>query len=111
MRTSNFLLSAVLALGLLGCGNAIPKEKAAYVGHWQGKGLDLDIAATGKVVYKREPSDSKNPTEADLKGFTGNNMEIGSGPITTTFVVSLPPHQVDGAWKMTVDGIELTKAP
>lgn len=27
----------------------------------------------------------------------------------TTFVVSTPPHQINGKWKMTVDGAVLTK--
>jgi hypothetical protein len=30
--------------------------------------------------------------------------------MTTTFDVSKPPHQApDGSWKMTVDGLELTR--
>ena len=32
-----------------------------------------------------------------------------SKPFSTTFVVSQPPRLVDGAWKMTVDGVELTR--
>jgi hypothetical protein len=30
--------------------------------------------------------------------------------VRSTFVVSKPPHRAGGKWKMTVDGVELTKS-
>lgn len=47
--------------------------------------------------------------DAPLKEFQGDNFVVGVGPIATTFVVSARPHQDGSAWKMTVDGVELTK--
>jgi hypothetical protein len=45
-----------------------------------------------------------------LKEFTGDDFSVGIGPMTTTFDVSKPPHQdKDGSWRMTVDGLELTR--
>jgi len=44
-----------------------------------------------------------------LKDFDGDNFSAGIGPMSTTFVVSKPPYQDKGRWKMVVDGVELTK--
>jgi hypothetical protein len=49
------------------------------------------------------------PSKGPLNGFEGNNVVVGIGPISTTFMVSVPPHQEGGDWKMTVDGVELTR--
>ena len=45
-----------------------------------------------------------------LKKFDGDDFIVGVGPIETAFKVSAVPHQEDGVWKMTVDGVELSKA-
>jgi hypothetical protein len=34
---------------------------------------------------------------------------VGALGINTIFVVSKPPHEENGVWKMTVDEVELTK--
>jgi hypothetical protein len=112
MRVSTrFLVPAAMAVFLSGCDNSIPKGKEAFVGHWQGPGLDLEIASTGKVKYKFDKGENRGPVETDLQAFHGDDMEVGSGPITTTLKVSAAPHQDGGAWKMTVDGIEVSRQP
>jgi hypothetical protein len=52
---------------------------------------------------------SVTDVEGPLKGFSGDNFDVGVGPMRTTFLVDQPPHQVGEKWQMTVDGVELTK--
>ncbi|MEK8035003.1 hypothetical protein AACH06_29660 [Ideonella sp. DXS29W] len=101
----------VLALGfaLLACAKPIPKEKAAYVGEWHGTAMALLITQDGSVAYRRLEGGVNKSIDAPLKEFQGDNFVVGIGPMSTTFVVSVPPHADGDAWKMTVDGVELTK--
>ncbi len=69
----------------------------------------LLITQDGSVHYKRLKAGASTSVEGPLKGFDGNNFEVGIGPMSTTFIVSKPPYQEGGKWKMVVDGIELTK--
>ncbi|MCC2957922.1 hypothetical protein LK542_20080 [Massilia sp. IC2-477] len=106
------LASLILAAGLL-AGSAwaapVPADKMAYVGNWQGKDMQLSLSKEGKVEYKRgRPNDQVN-LSIDLQRFKGNHFEAGVSFVTTTFVVSKPPHREGGKWKMTVDGVELTR--
>jgi hypothetical protein len=104
-------LSVALALvaSLLGCGKPVPPERVAYVGEWQEKTMYLLITQDGSVRYKRLKGGGTTSVEGPLKGFTGNNFEVGLGPMATTFVVSKPPYQDGDKWKMVVDEVELVK--
>ncbi len=103
------ILTALLVLGLWGCGKPVPSEKAAYVGQWSGLAMAILITQDGSVAYRRLKGGVSKSIDGPLKGFEGNNFIVGVGPISTTFIVSAPPHLDGDAWKMTVDGIELTK--
>lgn len=105
--------SLVLAVGLISSAAAwadpVPADKMAYVGNWQGKDMQLSLSKEGKVEYKRgRPNDQVN-LSIDLKGFKGNDFEAGVAFVRTTFKVGKPPHREDGKWKMTVDGVELSR--
>ena len=85
-------------------------DKQAYVGTWESATTSLLIDAGGRVIYKHRPSPSTSKSlDAPIKAYEGNDFIVGVGPLTTRFVVSAPPHQVEGSWKMTVDGQELTR--
>lgn len=99
----------LLFLLLIACSNPLPPEKMNYVGEWQGIGMDLVITADGSVGYERYQEGSKTEINAPLQAFDGNNFIVGVGFISTTFEVSKPPYQDDGIWRMTVDGVELTR--
>lgn len=58
--------------------------------------------------YRQEGPFDKS-IDGPLKQFEGDNFVVGVGPISTTFLVTAPPHQDGGQWKMTVDGVELTR--
>lgn len=102
-------LVAALALTLTACGKPVPPEKAAYVGEWQDKTMYLLITQDGSVRYKRLKGGGTTSVEGPLKGFQGNDFEVGVGPMSTTFVVSKPPYEEDGHWKMVVDEVALTR--
>ena len=109
MKAPSLLILSALLATLVGCGVPVPAEKAAYVGEWQEKAMYLLITQDGSVRYKRLQGGASTSVEGPLKGFVGDNFDVGVGPMKTTFVVSKPPHQEGDKWRMTVDGVELTK--
>jgi hypothetical protein len=109
MRACRTVALFVFALLLAACGVAVPADKAAYVGQWNAEGMSLLITRDGSIQYNRLRKGAKTSINGPLKGFVGEDFEVGIGPMTTTFKVATPPHQVDGQWRMTVDGVELTR--
>ena len=109
MRCAKTLIPILLAVLLAACGVAVPAEKAAYVGEWKSEGMSLLITRDGSIRYQRMRKGASTSINAPLKAFRGDDFDVGIGPMTTTFTVSSPPRQVDGIWKMTVDGVELTR--
>jgi hypothetical protein len=109
MRLFQPVLAMLLAASLAGCAKPLPAEKSAYAGQWSGTAVELLITPDGRVDYNRVSGTGNTSLKAPIKEFAGDNMVVGVGPMATTFVVSVPPHQVGDAWKMTVDGVELTK--
>jgi hypothetical protein len=69
----------------------------------------LLITADGSIRYRRLRGGATTSIEGPLKGFAGDNFDVGVGPFSTTFVVSKPPFDEGGEWKMVVDGVELTR--
>jgi len=103
-----FLLAGFLVLA--GCAKPLPPERGAYAGEWQSSTMGLLITRDGHVAYKRLVGTNGSKTvSGPIQSFEGNNFSVGVGPIQTTFVVSVPPHEVGGRWMMTVDGVELTR--
>lgn len=105
------ILTAATALLLAtACKGAdVPADKAAYVGQWRGNDMLFELTATGMVHSKRHRSGGSTEINLPLKAFEGPNVTVGIGPASTTFEVSTPPHQVDGKWMMTVDGVEVSR--
>lgn len=87
----------------------VPAAKAAYVGEWLGEKMRLKIHQNGQVEYKRDRPGKNLDLQVDLQGFDGDNFDVGTSFLRSTFVVGKPPHREKGKWKMTVDGVELTR--
>jgi len=102
------VLSMALAL-LAACSEPVPHAKASYVGQWQGGTMALEIRRDGYVHYARRSENGTTTINAPIQRFEGDNFVVGIGPLGTTFVVSKPPHLDGATWKMTVDGVELTR--
>jgi hypothetical protein len=109
MRSLKLICLSAVLLILAACAQPVPPEKAAYVGLWKAQTMSLLITQDGSVVYKRIKGGVTTSINAPLQSFHGNDFDVGLGSMKTTFVVSVPPHQVKGKWKMTVDGVRLTK--
>ena len=110
MRRCRIPVLAVLLVLLAACGIEVPQGKAEYVGRWEADGMSLLILGDGSVSYKRLRKGASIKIDGPLHAFHGDDFEVGIGPMTTTFRVSSPPRRIDGAWRMTVDGVELTRA-
>lgn len=105
----NLIIALLIPILLSGCGIPVPEDKRHYVGEWQGQGMYLLILQDGSVNYKRLKGGATVTITGPIKEFQGNNFIIGFALLKTTFVVSKPPSEVDGMWKMVVDGVALTK--
>lgn len=111
MRLIRILILLALIGCLFGCAEAVPPEKSAYVGEWTQpkQGMYLLITQDGSVRYERLKSGATVSLDGPLKGFDGDNFEVGIGLLAKTFVVSKPPYQEGDQWKMVVDEVELVK--
>ncbi|HEY0062814.1 MAG TPA: hypothetical protein VGC21_11880 [Telluria sp.] len=115
MRVSRLLALLMIVVALVGCAKPLTPEHAAYAGQWRAEGISLEIAQEGTIAYRKveKTADNVNHStsiDAPIKAFVGNGFTVGVGPIETTFVVQVPPHKDGEVWKMTVDGVELTKS-
>jgi hypothetical protein len=102
-------MAGLLASLLVACAKPLPEGKTTYAGEWQGGPISLVITSEGRAVYNRREGNMSKSIDAPIKEFKGDNFVVGVGFMSTEFVVSAPPHEEEGAWKMTVDGIELTR--
>ena len=103
-----FILFTLASCGLKGI--KVPDDKKDYVGFWTSGEMTLMISESGRVSYKRQSGGSSKEINAPIQKFEGNNFVVGALGINTTFVVSETPHKDStGLWKMTVDGVEITR--
>jgi hypothetical protein len=64
--------------------------------------MRLVITPAGYCEYsRRREGGSSTEINAPIQRFEGDNIVVGIGLFTTTFVVSKPPHLDGGQWKMT----------
>ncbi len=110
MRLRPALTVALCAL-VAACGIAVPDDKSDYIGEWRAPDMGLYISRDGRVEYWRKQGLAKTSVEGPLQSFEGDDVTVGVSVMTTTFDVTVPPHEVDGEWTMTVDGVRLTRVP
>jgi hypothetical protein len=100
------LASAVVVAA---CAKPVPPEQKDFIGLWEAPEMRLLITADGSLDYKRIKGGGSTSINAPIQEFTANGFSAGLGPLKTDFKVSQRPHAVDGVWRMTVDGVELTR--
>lgn len=108
-KMQRVIVGGLLALLLGACAKPLPAERAPYVGVWRGGPMVLVIVADGRVAYRRKDGGASTSVNAPLKEFKGDSFVVGVGFMSTEFAVSSAPHEANGVWQMTVDGIEVTK--
>lgn len=99
----------MLLLALAACAQPVPVDRRDYIGHWQGDGVLLVIRADGHADYARVREGRRTSIEGPAHSFTQRGFKIGIGPLSAGFKVQSPPTAVDGVWRMTVDGVVLTR--
>lgn len=110
MRRIALAFVASCALLLAACSDPLPQGRLGYAGEWRAPGVYLLVTPEGRVDYQRRRGTGNVSIQAPIKAFEGDNFVVGIGPFTTTFVVSQPPRMgEDGKWRMTIDGVELTR--
>lgn len=89
---------------------AMTTYKATFVGDWEGDGMSLSIGADDRVEYSRKTGGvEKSLKGASVKEFRRESFDVSLLGIKTTFKIDKPPAEVDGQWKMTIDGAELVR--
>ena len=96
-------------LWLVACAQPVPADYTNYIGHWRGDGTLLVIRADGHADYERVQGKTRVSIEGSCHSFTEDGFKIGIGLLSAAFEVTRPPQRVDGRWRMTVDGVELTR--
>lgn len=102
-------LLVVPALLALGCTQPVPVDHADYIGHWRGEGVLLVIAASGQADYSRIRGSKRTSIEGPAHSFSTDGFRIGIGPLSASFKVQSPPRETPEGWRMTVDGVELSR--
>jgi len=88
----------------------IKERQQKFIGHWKGKDMLLEISESGAVKYERGAEGGmKKSVTAGITDFQEDHFKVGLMGITTTFRIDKPPAETDHGWKMTIDGVELTR--
>ena len=103
-------LAAFALLALAACGKPVPEEHRDMVGLWESPEMHLLITADGHVDYKRKKSTGDVALNAPLQEMRRDGFTAGMGPLKTDFKINERPHEIDGDWWMTVDGMPLRRA-
>lgn len=82
---------------------------AAVMASCFGSPIELTITPDGSVDYKRLEGGIKRSVTAPIRAFRRDGFEVGALGLNTTFRIDRPPHEENGVWKMTIDGVELTR--
>ena len=105
-----FMMALATLLVLAACAEPLPPDKSSYAGSWRSPAMSVVITQEGRVAYKRRiGTNTSKSVSGPLNSFEGDNFIVGFWPFKIAFEVSTPPHEDNGRWKMTVDGVELTR--
>lgn len=86
-----------------------PARLSDIVGAWQSDTVTLVIYADGMMEHERHENGANTSFNAPILEWTEGAFTAGIGPIKQTFVINIPPEEVDGVWTMTVNNNVLTR--
>lgn len=108
--TLGVLIGLLLILCLVACSDTVSQDLGEYVGEWTSPQMYLLVTPGGTVKYKRLKQGRRVSLTGSLKGFKGDDFIVGYWLFSTTFEVSVPPHEENGEWHMVVDGVDLVRS-
>lgn len=114
LRWATFSFTSMVVWALFGVGSplsssSVPTDKEAYVGHWSGMGVELEMTSEGQVKYVTRRGPTSKSSLAQLRRFEGDDFEAGVWVLAQDFKVSEPPAYRNGEWTMTVNGVRLLR--
>ncbi len=110
MGKLKYLIFSIMVFIFVGCsGIDIPQDKLAYIGSWKGNGMTLLVLGDGSISYKRLENGINKSIDGPIKEFIEDDFVVKVLFLKFTFDVQKPPYLENDAWKMIVDGVELTK--
>jgi hypothetical protein len=97
----------LLSFLILACSGLAPAPPPSgdYVGTWTNGGVTLIIQPTGTVNYSSEGGTTSTSYDGPVSDWSNQRMDFLIGGAT----IDVAPHDDGGTWKMTVDGVELTR--
>ena len=111
-RRMNLSLKFIILLSILllqGCDNPLPPSKMSFEGVWRSENMAIMITRQGQVSYKKQDGNVSTSINGPIKQFTKDGFTVGFAFLTSEFVVNKKPLEVEGQWKMTIDGVELIR--
>lgn len=99
-------IAVVLWLTFAGCESTpVPADKQEFIGLWVASDRFISVFANGRIEYKEKLRlGFHNRVESGAE-FKGNKIEA----MLSEYTIDEPPHQVDGVWRMTMDGVEYVR--
>lgn len=94
----------LLSVSLFGCSDPVPlpPDKADYIGLWVAPDRYISIFSNGRLEYKEKLGfGMHNRTQGNFE-FKGNTLDTA---MFASYIINEPPHEVNGQWKMVVDGV------
>jgi len=111
LRLRQGALACLFATATLGCGGPVPQDKLDYIGHWEGGGATLDIAADGGLSYRLIKGSSETEYQGPILEFRPDAIVIGIPVVNSTITVQQPPTLEDGEWSMVTDDVRIFRTP
>ncbi len=118
-------LAPLLLIAILGCeggssrpastkpqepASAITSTRSEYAGEWEGGGVTLSVGRN--ISFAQSSGGATNLTySGPLDHFDGDDIVMNIMIGKFTLAVQKPPANVGGVWKMTVNGVEVTRKP
>lgn len=85
-----------------------PPPSAAYEGVWEGPGLTVVIQSDGMVAIEQR-GDHTQSIQAPAQAWRADGFDVGIGAFITTYALQEPPHEVEGRWRMVIEGVMLER--
>lgn len=109
MKAAKEEVEAAAAVARAEANKASPEYRRLFHGVWKGPGMELTITGKGQVRYKRNTGKGTRSFSGMLMEFRKDRFKAGVLGLGTTFKIDRPPHKEGETWKMTIDGVELTR--